>query len=115
TADALRDAVAAVNAVQAKHNEITSDFRNKVNEACKKLEQHYVAEAWDEHARLAIAIGAADAAIKPLQDEVNRLQAEIADIERDIIEHRKPADELNNELRAYLGRDELRFEVKDTG
>lgn len=114
-ADALRDAIAAVNAIQAKHNNITSDFRNEVNEACKKLEQHYVAEAWEEHARLAAALGTAEAAIKPLQSEVNRLQTEIADIERDIIEHRKPADELNNELRAYLGRDELRFEVKDTG
>lgn len=114
-ADALRDAIAAVNVVQAKHNEITSDFRNKVNEACKKLERHYVAEAWDEHARLAGAAATTEGAIKPLQDEVSRLQTEIADIERDIIEHRKPADELNDELRAYLGRDELRFEVKDTG
>lgn len=115
TPDALRDAVAAVNAVQAKHNEITSDFRNKVNEACQQLERHYVAEAWEEHAQLAAALDTAEAAIKPLQGDVQRLQTEIADIERDIIEHRKPADELNNELRAYLGRDELRFDVKDTG
>lgn len=115
TADVLRDAVAAVNAVQAKHNEITSDFRNKLNEACKKLEQHYVAEAWDEHARLAAAVDDAKSALKPLQDEVNRLQTEVAYIERDIIEQLKPAEELNRELRAYLGRDELRFEVKETG
>lgn len=115
TPDALRDAIAAVNAVLDKHNSITSDFRNKVNEACQQLEQHYVAEAWDEHSRLAAALGTAEAAIEPLQDEVNRLQTQIADIERDIVEHRKPADELNSELRAYLGRDELRFEVKDTG
>ena len=115
TPDALRDAIAAVNAVLDKHNSITSDFRNKVNEACQQLEHHYVAEAWDEHARLAGDVSAAEAPIKPLQDDVQRLQTEIADIERDIIEHRKPADELNNELRAYLGRDELRFEIKDTG
>ncbi|MEZ4221377.1 MAG: AAA family ATPase [Polyangiaceae bacterium] len=115
TPDALRDAIATVNAVLDKHNSITSDFRNEVNEACKKLEQHYVAEAWGEHDQLAVAVETAEAAIRPLQDEVNRLQTEIADIERDIIEHRKPADELNDELRAYLGRDELRFEVKDTG
>ncbi len=115
TSDVVRDAIAAVNAVIAKHNHITSDFRNKVDEACKKLEQHYVAEAWDEQARLAAAVKDAEAALKPLQDEVTRLQTEIADIERDIIEHRKPADELNDELRAYLGRDELRFEVKETG
>ena len=36
-------------------------------------------------------------------------------MERAILEHRRPADELTEELRAYLGRDELRFEVKGTG
>jgi wobble nucleotide-excising tRNase len=113
--DALRDPIAAVNAVLDEHNKITGDFRNQVNEACRKLEQHYVAEAWDEHTRLAAAVKTADAALEPLQVEVNRLQTEIADIERDIVEHLKPAEELNQELRAYLGRDELRFEVKQTG
>ena len=28
---------------------------------------------------------------------------------------RRPADELNAELKAYLGRDELRFEVRESG
>lgn len=115
TADALRHAIEAVNGVLAKHNNITSDFQKKVDEACNRLEQHYVAEAWDEHARLAKPVGQAEAKIESLQEEVNRLQNEIEDIERDIVEHRKPAEELNNELRAYLGRDELRFEVKSTG
>ena len=107
--------MATVNSVLGTHNSITSDFDKKIEEACKRLEQHYVAEAWNKHARLAKAVRIAEAAIKPLQDDVQRLQTEIADIERDIKKHRQPADELNNELRAYLGRDELRFEVKETG
>jgi len=115
TCDAMPNAIAGVNAVIARHNSVTSDFGNKVSEACKKLEQHCVAEVWDEHARLDGAVKDAEAAIKPLQDDVNRLQTQIADIERDIVEHRRPADELNSELRAYLGRDELRFEMKDPG
>lgn len=36
-------------------------------------------------------------------------------MERAILEHRRPADELTEELCAYLGRDELRFEVKGNG
>jgi wobble nucleotide-excising tRNase len=115
TSDAFNRAIAAADAILKKHNHITSDFRSKVTEACKKLEQHYVAEAWDEYKRLTDAVATAEKAIGPLRDEIDRLQREIANIERDIVEHRRPADELNNELKAYLGRDELRFDVKETG
>ena len=112
---ALTNAVAAVNAAITKHNSMTSDFQNQVVKACGELEQHYVAEALEEYTRLTAAVTEADGALGPFQKEVERLQKEIADIERDIVEHQRPADELNNELRAYLGRDELRFEVKETG
>ena len=31
------------------------------------------------------------------------------------MEHRRPAEELNDDLRSYLGHGELRLEIKDTG
>ena len=37
------------------------------------------------------------------------LTLQISAIEREIVEHLRPAAELNRELRAYLGRDELQF------
>ncbi len=43
------------------------------------------------------------------------IQAQIDTLERTILEHRRPADELTEELRAYLERDELRFAVAGTG
>jgi wobble nucleotide-excising tRNase len=39
----------------------------------------------------------------------------IAELEREIVEFRRPAEELNADLAAYLGRDDLRLEVKSTG
>ena len=47
--------------------------------------------------------------------EVDRLQGEIAQLEQEIVEHRRPAAELNEDLRKYLGHGELQLEVKDTG
>ena len=47
--------------------------------------------------------------------KVDGLNTTIRDIERDIVEHRKPADELNADIRSYLGRDELTFEVQGSG
>lgn len=113
--DALREAIAALHHVLAKHNGVTGDFRNQVAEACRHLELHHAAGAWVEHAQLTNALEAAEADLPPVKEEIKRLDAEIAAIERDIVEHRRPADELNEELQAYLGRDELRFEVRETG
>jgi wobble nucleotide-excising tRNase len=113
--EVLPTAIAAVNAIVAKHNEITNDFRSQVRDACKKLERHYLAEAREEFASLNEATTSVDGAIATGQDAVEALKKQIAQLERDIVEHRRPADELNTELRAYLGRDELRFEVKETG
>jgi wobble nucleotide-excising tRNase len=47
--------------------------------------------------------------------DVERIKTAIAKLERDIVEHRKPADDLNKDLTAYLDRNELRFEIKDYG
>ena len=36
-------------------------------------------------------------------------------LEREIVEHRQPAEELNDDLRHYLGHNEIQLEVKETG
>ena len=46
---------------------------------------------------------------------MQRVDAEIAKLEREIVEHRKPAEELNDDLRKYLGHGELSLDIKDTG
>jgi wobble nucleotide-excising tRNase len=38
-----------------------------------------------------------------------------ASLEKTLIEHRTPADELNNELHSFLGRSDITLAVKDTG
>lgn len=112
---ALVKAIEAVNAVIEKHNTTTNDFHNQVDAACKSLEQCYVAEAFAEYHQLSNAAKAAAMALLGLVDKPTRLKEQIAAIEQDIVEHRRPADELNAELRSYLGCDELRLEVKEIG
>ena len=51
-------------------------------------------------------------AAKKTSDE---LSTKIKEIEKEIIEHRQPAEDLNKDLRQYLGHGELQLEVKDTG
>ena len=48
-----------------------------------------------------------EAECKELQEKVMSLDTQIRDLERDIIEHQKPAEELSAELAVYLGHKEL--------
>lgn len=113
--DYLTAPIEAFNTAIDKHNRITDQFTASVAEACKKLEDAYVAEAHGEYRKLTQALTDAVKALDAIQDKPATIRQDIDDLERQIIEHRRPADELTSELHAYLGRDELRFEVKGNG
>lgn len=112
---AIGDAVAGLNAIVDRHNQTTTQFRKSVQNACKKLEGSYVAEAHAEFLRLDQAVDARNAALQNVKGEPTRIKEQIHALESQILEHQRPADELTRELRDYLGRDELQFEVKGTG
>jgi wobble nucleotide-excising tRNase len=111
----LSDAVAELNAIIENHNKISLQFKASVDEACKKLETSYVAEAEAEFVQRSDAVESATAALEAVEKQHADVQAKIEGLEREILEHHRAADELTAELRAYLGRDELRFETKGTG
>lgn len=111
----ITDSVALFNEVVEKHNCISEKFTASVSSACKKLEASYVAEAHAEFVRLSDAVKAATTKLDGTKTTQTEIQAQINELERAILEHRRPADELTAELRAYLGREELRFEAKDIG
>jgi wobble nucleotide-excising tRNase len=113
--DAVLQAMAMVNEIINRHNSTTERFQNEVDAACQKLEGCYVAEAYGESIGLRNATKTADDSVTTATKKVQELCKQIVAIEREIKEHRRPAEELNAELQAYLGRDELRFEVKEAG
>lgn len=111
----LSSAIDAVNVIIAKHETTTSNLNSEIRQACQLLEQDYVLEGLPKVNELTSAASAAEAALADATSKPSELERKIADIEREIVAHRRPAEELNAELQAYLGRDELTFEVKDTG
>jgi wobble nucleotide-excising tRNase len=115
TQPSLAGAVAELNEIIEKHNQITAQFKASLDEACKKLEASYVAEAQAEFAERSEAVMTAAAALETVKTQFRNVQVRIEELERDILEHHRAADELTAELRAYLGRDELRFETKGNG
>jgi wobble nucleotide-excising tRNase len=109
------EAVEKLNAVIRKHNQACDKFETRVKDAREKLAKGMIAEVLDEFISRRVALQQADANLQAAQNEIKRLDNVIALLERDIVEHGRPAEELNEDLRNYLGHDELRLKVKDTG
>lgn len=109
------EVVEQLNAVIRKHNRACADFQTRVTEARERLAEDMIAEVLDEFVSRRAGLQGAENELQAAQKEVERLNAESRRLEREIVEHRRAAEDLNEDLRKYLGHDELRLEVKDTG
>ena len=114
-ASSLSIAAAEVNALVDSHNAVSDDFQTKIDEACASLEAAYAIEAYGEYLTLQTAMSTADAKLSESSAEPKAIEDKIGALEQEIVEHRRPADELNHELRSYLGRDELQFAIRESG
>jgi wobble nucleotide-excising tRNase len=103
------------NRIAVAHNEMTADFTRAVAEAQERLEQAQLAESIAEFTEMQVSVSSAEDRLKLDRSAMQLLQADIDTLEVEVLEHRRPADELNAELREYLGRDELRFELRGSG
>ena len=110
-----RDVVEELNAVIRRHNEECDSFESQVEEARRRLARHMIAAKLEEFVRLRDAAARATADRQTEEQRVQGLDGEIAELEREIVEHRQPAEELNENLRTYLGHGELCLEIKETG
>lgn len=113
--DVQQSVVDGINAIVRRHNQACADFEGHVRTAREKLEADSVASSLDEYQSLADAVQAQETAIGEARTQAERLGSQITQLEREIIEHRQPAEELNQDLQSYLGHAELQLEVRDTG
>ena len=109
------DVVDRLNKVIGKHNQACDDFQTRVSVARKRLALDMIAGDQAEFVRLRDSHKTAAAAIQPQEQAVQKLSQDIQRLEREIVEHRQPAEELNEDLKKYLGHGELQLAIKDTG
>lgn len=108
-------AIDRISDLVAQHNEHSSEFSNQISTAQDRLERDFVAstigayqDRLAEVARLSEEEGNA-------KSEREALSARISTLESQIVEHRRPVEELNFELASYLGHSDIQFEVLETG
>ena len=110
-----RLALERVNALLAKHNSKTASFAEQVKSTRERLHLHELSVAlpgWSEkQTRLEDATKLHAAA----KESWGNARLDMLALETDIRDHRQPADELNRELVAYLGHDEIQVAVEDNG
>jgi wobble nucleotide-excising tRNase len=111
----LSDAVKIVNEVLAENNSAAESLDSRTVAARERLERAQVAEVAEDARRLASAVTDVTGQIAKYDADLKSLEAEVQTLERSLIDHRKPARELNEELAGYLGHDELALEFADPG
>jgi wobble nucleotide-excising tRNase len=107
--------IAAVNDVIRQHNGACAAFETRAVEARKKLEGHAVAEALTTFAARLSESATKGTSVLDAQAEITKLTEEVAEAEREIVQHRRPAEEFNEDLKSYLGHSELQLAIKETG
>lgn len=107
--------VADVCRVVHSHNLACKDLELRASEARRRLEDDSVAQGLGEFAEHAEMVDGAEISLSKLTREAEELRCEIEPLECQIREHLQPAEELNGDLRDYLGHGELQLSVKDSG
>jgi wobble nucleotide-excising tRNase len=104
-----------INEIIRQHNEQTEGFETSVSASRKRLEEHEVAKYLKDYQFKNTAIENDEEALNRHRKRVKAITDEVERLKMEIEEHRRPAEQLNEELRNYLGHDQLKFQIKDAG
>jgi wobble nucleotide-excising tRNase len=104
-----------INAVIGRHNHETDNFQDEIIAARKAIEESVIVELLSRYKQSKEEAEAAAVAFQQISNQIAEKNRQKSELERQIYEHRIPAAELNADIRAYLGRDELTFEPQENG
>ena len=107
--------LAAVNAVIEKHNRVSRDFAAEVKKAREQIEASHVAGILGDYKNHIGAVKLADDEITEKEAKRTKAVVDAEAIEREIVQHRQPAEELNRDLASYLGHGDIVFSIEQTG
>ena len=109
------DSLDALNRVLAKHNRRSRDFDAEVSTAKKRLEADLVADHLASYNSVVTALNNARTDRANAEQNAARIRAEIQRWEIQVRNHLIAAEQLNTDLRDYLGHDQFQLEVRDNG
>ena len=104
-----------INRLIEKHNLETDNFSSHIEEARQKLEDSVIGDSLPTYSTKKGDIKEFETRLAQARKSTSEIEQQINAIEAEVSSHRQPADELNAELKQYLGHDNLAFKVMDSG
>lgn len=111
----IKEKIESVNLLINNHNKKTENFTSEIDEAREIVEIHFVASNLNDYLKNEDELKQFDRDYVIINQEITNLHSQIIDHEKNIIEHRAPAEEINSDLHSYLGHREIIFDVMDEG
>jgi wobble nucleotide-excising tRNase len=103
------------NSIIDQHNAETVQLSTTKKRACEEWEHGAIFESHKEYTKKRLAVQDAADAVRELSERRQELSAKCKALEASLREHRRPAEELNSDLKSYLGHGDLSLEVHETG
>ncbi len=111
TAPQNTDDYQAINDLIKDHNKQTDTYDKSIQEAAKELERALVFENLDEFKKQKNDIDNCQKAKENIEGKINTLKTTIDSLEKDITNHRVPAEKINEDLIKYLGHQDITLKV----
>ena len=107
--------ISKVDALINKHNTKSQEFRKNQDAAVAAIKNHYLSTIFPDVKAREIELSTLQTQICDLEKSVEEKEAEIEKERAAISSDHKAAEELTKNLHAFLGREELTFEVDENG
>ena len=109
------DVVVQLNESIRDHNARVQSHEQDVQQAKQQIERSLVAQKLPKYGRLKEGLNELDGQIQAIEKELYELTGRRTQLELSLVEQRRPAAELNQDVARYLGHNELQFNVLETG
>ncbi|GAA4815270.1 AAA family ATPase [Sphingosinicella ginsenosidimutans] len=108
--DTLANAISAANALISTHNVKSREFAKLQGQSISAIKAHYLSTIFSEVQERNQAIAALEEDLKRREEEITALRKRIAAARQKVSSAHAACGHINDGLRTFLGRDELRFE-----
>ncbi len=103
----------ALNTIIKEHNDKTKNFNQEIESARKIIKLALAAAAIAQYQELKTAFDDLEKEHSALVDKITADSTKVNALEQEIINHKKPAEDINKDLEDYLGHSEIRFATTD--